>query len=196
MTGADLDPMAVAVALGEPLATAVLDGTAKLMPLPIPGIEGVIAWSVRHESGPHPIWANVGRWPDGTIRVLTADQAAWADLVRAAGARLDEDTVLDYVKAFLEITRGAMVLVRPIASLDDIPWRPGSDTEEANRAALLADPPDPEPAVQVTPSGFHVELTLVVDQRLQRNVFDVTPTGEIDATFVTLAERLPLPIAR
>lgn len=196
MTG-DPDPMSVATAVGEPLATTVLEGAATVVPLPVPGVEATIAWSVRDETGPHPVWANVGRWPDGTVRVLTADQAAWADLMRAVGARIDEVVVLDYVKAFLDITRGSMVLVRPIATLEEIPWRPGSDDEEANRAALVEDPPDLAPAVQATPSGFHVDLTLVVDQRVQRNAFDVTSDGEIAAaSYVTLAERLPLPIAR
>jgi hypothetical protein len=53
------------------------------------------------------------------------------------------------------------------------------------------------PVAARTTDGFHVELTLVVDQRLQRNEFDVDPDGRITHTsFRVLAERLPLPIAR
>jgi hypothetical protein len=155
-------------------------------------------WRVRDESGPHPWQVYVGTWPDGSARVLTADQEAWGELVAAAGARIaDEDEARAYVEAFLEVTRGAMVIVRPVGSLDDLRWRPGSDEEEAAKAALLANPPAMEPEVARTADSFHVELTLVVDQRLQRNTFDLTPAGEITGTsFRVLAEQLPLPIAR
>ena len=44
--------------------------------------------------------------------------------------------------------------------------------------------------------GFHVELTLVVDQRVQRNSFEVARDGSIRSDFRVLAEDLPLPIAR
>ena len=39
-------------------------------------------------------------------------------------------------------------------------------------------------------------LTLVVDQRIQRNTFEVGRNGAIDADYRVLAEDLPLPIAR
>ena len=95
--------------------------------------------------------------------------------LRDVGAHLDDETdARAYVEAFLEVTRGALVIIQPITSLDDLHWRPGSDTEEAARAALVADPPAIEPSLSRTADGFHVELTLVVDQRLQRNIFDVT----------------------
>jgi len=43
---------------------------------------------------------------------------------------------------------------------------------------------------------LHIELTLVVKQRIQRNLFDVTPDGRITASFQVVAEDLPLPIVR
>ena len=198
MTARKIDLNAVAIAVGEPLGDQVLDGQAKLAPLAVPGIKGRVVWRVRGESGPHPWQVYVGVWPDGSMRVLTADQDAWEDLVAATGARLaDETHARSYVETFLEVTRGAMVIVRSVSSLDDLRWRPGSAEEEKARAALLADPPSTAPVVARTADGFHVELTLVVDQRLQRNLFDVTRTGEITkSSFQVLAERLPLPIAR
>jgi len=39
-------------------------------------------------------------------------------------------------------------------------------------------------------------LTLVVDQRIQRNSFEVSRDGRLSATFQVLAEDLPLPIIR
>ena len=164
----------------------------------VPGIEATVVWRVRDESGPHPWQVYVGVWPDGTVRVLTADQDAWSDLVAATGARLTDVTqARSFVETFLEVTRGAMVIVRTVTSLDDLRWRPGSDEEEDAKAALLADPPDFAPVLARTADGFHVELTLVVDQRLQRNLFDLTETGEITrSSFRVLAEHLPLPIAR
>jgi hypothetical protein len=193
-----IDKKAVAMAVGEPLSEQVLDGQAKLDPVAVPGIESTVVWRVRGESGPHPWQVYIGVWPDGSVRVLTADQDAWADLVAAAGARLTSPSqARAYVKTFLDVTRGAMVIVRPIKSLDELRWRPGSDEEEKAKAALLAAPPDVAPAATENDDGFHVELTLVVDQRLQRNEFDVTPSGEIrSSSFRVLAERLPLPIAR
>jgi hypothetical protein len=90
-----------------------------------------------------------------------------------------------------------MVIVRPVTSLADLRWRPGSDEEETAKAALLADPPSWRTLAERTSEGFHVELTLVVDQRLQRNRFDLTTDGRIISTsFEVLAEHLPLPMAR
>lgn len=198
MSASKVDLNAVAVAVGEPFADQVLDGEAQLAPVAVPGIEATVVWRVRDESGPHPWQVCVGVWPDGTARVLTADQDAWSDLVTETGARLvDEAQARSYVETFLEVTRGALVIVRPVISLDDLRWRPGSDEEEDAKAALLADPPVMAPVLARTADGFHLELTLVVDQRLQRNLFDLTPTGVITrSSFRVLAERLPLPIAR
>jgi hypothetical protein len=198
MTAGGIDLEAVAVALGEPLADEVLDGRAQLAPVPVPGVEPTVVWRVGGESGAHPWQLYVGAWPDGAVRVLTADQDAWGDLVAATGASIgDEHAARAYVETFLEVTRGALVIVQPVGSLDDLRWRPGSDEEEAARAALLAVSPAVGPAVTATAEGFRVELTLVVDQRLQRNTFDLTRAGEITGTsYRVLADHLPLPIAR
>ena len=194
----EIDKTAVAMALGEPLSDAVLDGQASLEAVEVAGVETAIVWRVRDELADHPWQAYVGRWPDGSVRVLTADQDAWADLIRVTGARLTgAEQARAYVLAYLEVTRGAMVIVRPITSLDDLHWRPGSDSEEAAKAALLASPPDLTPVASESGDGFHVELALVVDQRLQRNSFDVSSRGEIvGASFEVIAEGLPLPTAR
>jgi len=197
VTGSDIDVSAVAVAVGEPLASRVLDGHARLDPIPVPGMEETAVWSVLDEFGDHPMRLYVGRWPDGSVRVLTAEQDAWSDLVATAGVHLTEpDQALAYVEAFLEITRGDMVIVRPVTTLDDLRWRPGSTEEQATKESLLADPPDLTPVVESERSGFHIELSLVVDQRLQRNTFDVSPNGEIRSSYRVLADGLPLPIAR
>ncbi len=109
----------------------------------------------------------------------------------------DEAGARSYVETYLEVTRGAPVIVRPVVSLDDLRWRPGSAEEDDARAALLADPPAIAPVLATTADGFHVELTLVVDQRLQRNEFDLTRAGDITrSSFRVLAKDLPLPIAR
>jgi hypothetical protein len=198
MTTRKPDLTAVAGAVGEPLGGQVLDGQAHLAPVAVPGIKGTVVWRVRGESGPHPWQVYVGAWPDGSMRVLTGDQDAWTDLVAATGAHLTSAAqARSIVETYLEVTRGAMVIVRPVTSLDDLRWRPGSPEEEDAKAALLADPPPTKPQADSTAGGFHVELTLVVDQRLQRNVFDLTRAAKITGTsFRVLAEHLPVPIAR
>ena len=189
---------AVAAAIGEPLAEDVLDGQAKVAPVAVPGVDGTAVWRVRAESGAHPWQCYVGLWPDGSARMLSADQGAWAGLIAAVGCRLpDAAAARAYIEAFLEVTRGSQVLVRVVTALGDIPWRPGSTQEEAAKAAVLAAPPTVEARAEATTGGFAVELTLVVDQRLQRNSFQLTAAGEItDTSFRVLAEGLPLPIAR
>ena len=190
MTTQGPDLTAVAIAVGEPLGGQVLDGQTRLAPVAVAGIGGTVVWRVRGESGPHPWQVYVGVWPNGSMRVLTADQGAWADLVAAAGGHLASAVqARSYVETYLEVTRGAMVIVQPVTSLDELRWRPGSDKEEAAKAALLADPPPTAPLVDSSADGFHVELTLVVDQRLQRNLFDLTSTGEIDRDLVPRARR-------
>lgn len=195
----DLDPQAVADALGEPLGERVTDGGARLEPFAVPGAADPVAWRVVDESGAHPWQVYVGRSADGDVRVLTGDQPAWDAVIAGAGVALaSADEARGYVEAYLEATRGSMVLVRPVASLADLPWRPGSDAQEAAKAALLADAPDLAPSVEdAGDGGFRVELALVVDQRLQRNTFRVARDGRItDTSFRVLAEGLPLPIAR
>jgi hypothetical protein len=198
VTSEGIDRRAVAMAVGEPMADQVLDGDAQLHPVPVPGIDGTVAWRVRGDAGPHPWQVYVGAWPDGSVRVLTADQDAWDELVAAAGARLDgPDEARAFVETYLEATRGAMTIVRVVDSTGDLRWRPGSDEEEESKAALLADPPEMGVTVEPAHDGFHVELSLVVDQRLQRNSFDVARSGAITHTsFQVLAEGLPLPVAR
>jgi hypothetical protein len=195
MSGLPLDALAAAV--GPGLGEAVQSGSATIEPTPVPGLPGTVVWLVRDDSLDHPLQAYVGHWPDGQVRVLSDDQDAWADLVREVGAHIDTvATALGYVRAFLECTRGAGVPVREITAADELPWRPGSPEEERRRAEFLGGPPVPEPRAVAQDGGFHVELTLIVGQRVQRNLFDVTAAGVIDASFTVLADDLPLPIVR
>jgi hypothetical protein len=197
VSGTGVDSTAIAIAVGEPLASAVLDDEARIEAVDVPGMRESSVWSVTDELGDHPMRLYVGRWPDGSVRLLTADQEAWADLARAVGVHLgNADEARAYVEAFLEVTRGTMVLVEPVTTLDDLRWRPGSDGEEAAKDALLADPPPLSTVAEVDGDGFHVELTLVVNQRLQRNSFEVSTNGDIDSSYRVLAEGLPLPIIR
>lgn len=190
-------PERIADAVGAGLGPALLAGTAILQPVPIPGVAADVAWLVRDDDAEHPMQAYVGVWPDGRVRLLSDDQPAFFDLVTATGADVaDPSTALGYVRAFLEITRGPSVIVREIADLTDLRFRPGSAGEQANRARFEAGPPIEAPLVEPADGGFHVELTLVVDQRVQRNRFDVGRDGSIRAGYRVLAEDLPLPIAR
>lgn len=193
----DIDRDALAAAVGPGLGEGVRRGTAVIRPIPVPGVAETAIWLVRDDGLDHPLQAYVGRWPDGQVRVLSDDQDAWAALVDTVGTHIDSDaTALGYIRQFLEITRGPAVLVREVDDADELPWRPGSADEERRRDEFLAGPPIPEPLVAPTGNGFHVELTLLVGQRVQRNMFDVTPEGRVDATFRVLADDLPLPIVR
>ncbi len=187
----------LADAVGAGLGPAVLAGTAVLQPVPIPGVASDVAWLVRDDDAEHPMQAHVGVWPDDEVRLLSDDQPAFVDLVAATGAEIgDPSTALDYVRAFLEVTRGPSVIVREIHDAGELRWRPGSAGEEANRARFEAGPPIEPPMAEPSDGGFHAELTLVVDQRVQRNVFDVGRDGSLRSGYRVLADDLPLPIAR
>jgi hypothetical protein len=195
MNGPDM--AAVAAAVGPGLGAALADGTAIVRPLPVPGLGDDRVWLVRDDLSDHPMQCYVGAWPDGTVRVLSDDQPAFFDLVASTGTGIhDADTAIGYVRAFLEATRGPMVIVREVTDLGDLRWRPGSDAEEERRRAFEADPPIEPPVADATPGGFRVELTLVVDTRVQRNVFDVARDGSLAAGFKVVARDLPLPTAR
>ena len=197
MSGNGIDLDAVATAVGPGLGPDVLSGRASVEPVTVPGAPPGVMWAVDGNLLDHPLRAYVGRWPDGAVRLLSNDQAAWAELIDASGLRLDDpETALGYVRQFLEATRDPSVIVYEATEAADLPWRPGSPAEEERRQALLAGPALPAPVAERTTTGFHVELTLVVDQRIQRNLFDVTPGGAISASFQVLADELPLPIAR
>lgn len=190
---------AIADAVGPGLGDGVLAGSATIVPMAVPGVAGTVVWSVRDDTLDHPLRACVGRWPDGRVRVLSDDQAAWADLMVAVGARIDTGgTALGYVRRFLDATRGPGVLIREINGADELPWRPGSADEERRKAEFLAGPPVPEPTLALSDDGgaYHVELTLLVGQRVQRNLFDVTPDGRVDASYRVIADDLPLPVVR
>lgn len=192
-----IDREAVAAAVGPGLGDGVRRGSAAVLPIPVPGVAPTVTWLVRDDSLDHPLQAYVGQWPAGQVRVLSDDPAAWTALIAFVGARIDSGvTALGYVRRFLEMTRGSAVPVREVNDADELPWRPGSPDEEQRRAEFLAGPPVPEPTVEATDDGFHVELTLLVGQRVQRNLFDVTSVGRIDATFRVLADDLPVPIVR
>lgn len=197
----DIDRDAVVAAVGPGLGEGVRRGSAAILPISVPGVAEAVTWLVRDDSLDHPLLAYVGRWPDGQVRVLSDDQAGWAALIAAVGAHIDSGaTAIGYVRQFLEMTRGPAVPVREVSGADELPWRPGSADEERRRADFLAGPPVPEPIVEPIGAGegdgYHVELTLLVGQRVQRNLFDVAPDGRVDATFRVLADDLPLPIVR
>lgn len=192
-----IDRSAVAAAVGAGLGERVLDGTADVAPVAVPGLGDAAVWRVQDDRSDHPIAAYVGRWPDGSVQVLNDDPAAFVALARATGVDLpDPEKALGYVRAFLEATRGPSVIVRVVSHPAEIRWRPGSDDEERRRQSFEADPPIAPPRVEVAADGFHVELCLVVDQRVQLNTFAVTRDGDITASYRVLAEDLPLPIAR
>src|SRR4051812_42312234 len=191
------DPAPLADAVGPGLAPAVLDGSAVVRAVPIPGVAEDIAWLVRDDHADHPMQAYVGVWPDGTVRVLSDDQPAFFDLVAANGANIaDPSTALEHVRAFLELTRAPMVIVREIEAASDLRWRPGSEAEEANRRRFEAAGGVEPPVAEAADGGVHVALTLVVDQRVQRNEFDVQRDGSMRTGYRVLADDLPLPIAR
>jgi hypothetical protein len=188
----------LAAALHPVVGNHVSDGTADVSSYPIPGLPDDAVWRVLITDMDHSQQTYVGLWADGTGRELVDDQPAFFELVRSrGGAQLpDEGTALGYVLAFLEVTRGPSVLVRPIHASTDIPWRPGTADEEARRAALLANSPIRPPTAEPTNDGFRLEVWLVVDQRIQLNSFDVARDGTLAAEFRVVATDLPLPIVR
>jgi hypothetical protein len=102
MTTREPDLTAIAIAVGEPLGEQVLDGQAQLAPVHVPGVETSVVWRVRGEAGAHPWQVHVGAWPGGSIRVLTGDQDAWAELMAATGAHLASAAqARSFVEAFL-----------------------------------------------------------------------------------------------
>lgn len=187
----------VARAVGPGLGSEVIRGSAQVQQHAVPGTDSPCVWVVRGANLDHPLQAFVGRWPDGTVRVLSDDPAAWMELMDAVGVRLDDElSALAYVRAFVEVTRGPSVIVHEVAGPDDLRWRPGSPAEERRREAYLASETFPAAVAERVGDGFHVELTLVVDQRVQRNFFEVRPDGQVTASYRVLADDLPLPIAR
>lgn len=188
---------AIAAALHPFVGDAVREGRALVTHFPVPGLREGSVWRVRLEDLEHPQQAYVGLWPDGSARVLSDDLAAFMDLVAAAGVEIaDPETALGYVQALLEVTRGPMVIVRPLTSVADIRWRPGSDEEERRKAEFLSQASVRPPLAEPSGDGFHVELFLVVDQRVQLNSFDVARHGSVSASYRVIAKDLPLPIAR
>jgi len=188
----------IAEALHPAVGTKVSDGTADVSSYPVPGLQEHAVWQIAITDTDHPLQTYVGLWPNGTGRVLSDNQQAFFDLVSALGGAqiVDPETALGYVLAFLEVTRGPSVLVRPISDVTDIPWRPGSADEEARRAAFLTDPPISEPSAKPDNNGYRVQMWLIVDQHIQFNSFDVATDGAIAAEFRVVAADLPLPIAR
>ena len=190
-------PADLADLVGPGLGDGVRSGSAEVLPVSVPGVTPTTVWLVRNDHLAHPMQAYVGRWPSGELRVLSDDQPAWFELMAKSDPKIDTAaTALDYVRRFLEVTRGSSVIVREVSGPEDLHWRPGSADEEERRAVFLAGPEIAGPVAGRVDDGFHVELTLVVDQRIQRNLFDVTPDGRITASFRLLAQDLPLPIIR
>ena len=192
------DPLEViAGALHPSIGERVRDGTAEVLAFAVPGLPPGAVWRVRVTSLDHPVGAYVGVWPNGPARVLGDVPEAFLDLAASWGVHLaDADAVLGYVLAFLEVTRGPAVIVQPIERLEDIPWRPGSTAEDFRRAAFLEDAPVRPLLSEPEGDRFHVEVWLVVDQRIQLNTFEVERDGSLAATFRVIADNLPLPIAR
>jgi hypothetical protein len=189
---------AIADALHPDVGSTVVDGSADVSSYPVPGLPEDAVWRILIADTDHPLQTYVGLSANGTGRVLPDDQQAFLELVSdLGGARIaDPGTALGYVLAFLEVTRGPSVLVRPVSDVSDIPWRPGSTDEEARRAAFLAGEPISAPSAERADDGFRVRAWLIVDQRIQLNTFDVSADGTIDADFRVVAADLPLPIAR
>lgn len=187
----------VLAALPVTLREAVAAGTARVSDHPIPGLPAGTVFRVLLEGIDHPQQTYVGRWPDGTARLLPDDQSAFAELAAAVGARIpDADTALGYVLGFLEVTRGPGVLVRVVDEVAQIRWRPGTAEEEQRRSRFLSTATVEPPRIEPTEDGSKVDVWLIVDQRIQLNTFDVSTDGAITATFRVVARDLPLPIAR
>jgi hypothetical protein len=197
MSGPAPELGAVATAVGEPLAARLREGAADLRPVAVPGLPDGAIWLVIDEFADHPLAVHVGRWSDGSLGPLSGDEAAFGELVADIGASIDdEETAVGFIRALLAIGRDPMVHVRELGGPADVPWRPGSDAEERRREAFERDRSIEATHVERTATGYRVAMTLVVDQRIQRNRFDVAPDGTVDATFEVLADDLPLPIVR
>jgi hypothetical protein len=197
MTGQQIDLAAIADAVGEPLATRLREGSADAIPVATPGLGDDVVWLVADDLADHPLEAYVGRRSDGSVALLTDDPDAWDDLAADVGVHLDDAAdALGYVRVFLEATRAPMVFVQEVSGPGEFPWRPGTPDEEERRDRLIASDLVQPPSVDETDDGFDVTLTLVVDQRVQRNHFALSRDGALTTSFEILAEGLPLPVVR
>ena len=161
------------------MGAQVLDHDAKLAPVGVAGMEGTVVWRVRGRVGSTPL-AGLCRRLARRLRAGAHGSTRtpgrnWSAAAGAASQHRCRGTL--YIETYLEVTRGAMVIVRPIDSLDDIRWRPGSAEKRTPRRQCWPIRQTTTPLVEAAGDGYHVELTIVVDQRLQRNVFDITAQG-------------------
>lgn len=196
----DREAAAAAVESEYPRYAGLLrDDSTSIAKREAPMLRDGVIYRVEHAGPHHPVLFFLGVTPGGT-EVLTNDLEAFERFAKASGVSLEtEKDVLDYVLAFLEVTRDTSTLVYRIDSVDQIRFRPTSTDEERraqdefveeNRNVIAA------PAVSSMGDSSRVEFFVVSGPRVQRNTFDVSPDGTIEPSFEVIAEDLPLTIGR
>ena len=153
-------------------------------------------YKIENSNPSKPIVFYVGFAPNKPIYLLTDSSENYAKLIQADGSVVDKsNTAIDYVTAYLEVTRSMSRLFYIVRSSQDINFRPNlNDKEEKLKAAFLEKYQSivAPPTAEQTNGYYVVTLYSIEEQSLKCYSITVNQQGNLKIEITTLKDGLPL----
>jgi hypothetical protein len=192
-----IDEMSAALAAEhETFSRFVASPLSEIEPYPAHFLQRFRIYRVLHTNPPLSVLFYVGFAPGERAYVLTQEPENYVEMARADGATIDsEQTAVQYVTAYLEVTRKTRSLFYVVSSPDDILFRPElNEQEDRVKADFLATvgAQIAPPRAARTGEGYTVTVYVVNNDGLERRTATVSPDGGLREDVVTIASDLPL----
>lgn len=171
------------------LARTVEADETSLERVPAPFLRSTRLFIAEKSLPTRPLLIHVGLADSGRVYLLNERRDAFNQMVKADGAIIaDPGHAAELARLFLHLTRPQDRRYLLVATVDALPWMPGSRPDE--RAAIVR-----PPTVTPRPTGHEVELYVVEDNALKRARVIVSRDGQADAREEVFAADLPLAAA-
>jgi hypothetical protein len=132
--------------------------------------------------GRHVAVLHVAYTPERPLFRLTGEPDEFIAAARADGVEITAaETAVQYVQAFIDITRDQRDLVYVVAEVEQLRLLPSLDDAARMEALDMHRRNVRPPHAQQQAHGFEVTLTVVRQQTLERRTYAVSTNGGIDA---------------
>jgi len=182
--------------VNEHYANLVINPMTELEVYPTPFLQEYQIYRVEYFNPHKPVLFYVGFVPGKPAYLLTSNPKNYVSLAQADDVVINSPQVaVNYVTAYLEVTRSMSELFYLVSSVNDIKFRPNLTDEQAEfREAIVTKYSSviTAPTAKSINNGYLVTAYAVRGQVLEQYSITVSREGDIGSDVTTLEKSLPL----